>query len=225
MKTFKLIDNEFITLPIIRGQDVINKIKFIFDYKGFITGGFPRWCTSPNKNPVMYEDIDIFTLNNTNHNLIKIELLKKNFKLLMECNSYIIFSKNELILQLTKPKINSFFFNFKSINDFLNSCDITVSRVCIYNTTYAIADKRYFFDEKNKIIRIVKKDPEKILHLGRIIKYMNKGYSIIAKDFIHYLQECIKEDELINIKNISCNKTNINFMIDYTNYINNLANE
>lgn len=206
---FKTLDQDFVNIPILRGFDIINKIKFIFKYNGFIAGGFARWCCSPNSNPSKYNDIDIFSLNTDNYYKIK-SIFKKQYDIQENHDNKIEFTIDNNNIQLFKPTKDLICFNYNAQNaqEFIEYFDITISRIAITNTNNCISDKDFLYHEKNKII-FFKKYKGINESLYRIVKYMNKNYYVDT----YVLSELLlkRKNFLINIKNIK-SENNIEFL-------------
>lgn len=178
----------------------LDTIKLIFELtkgKGFIAGGFARYCVSERSNPNCPGDIDVFTGDMGTFTDIFLAFkanpsLKQRSDTEIETKfEYVFkegFKKEVLNIQLIKPVHIS---NMNSKGDFisvLTNFDFTISKVAILPNGEAWVHHQFERDDNGEHL-VIEKIHCPISSMKRVIKYTQKGYTIESKELLKLFKD------------------------------------
>lgn len=178
----------------------LDTIKLIFELtkgKGFIAGGFARYCVSERSNPNCPGDIDVFTGDMGIFTDIFLAFkanpfLKQRSDTEIETKfEYVFkegFKKEVLNIQLIKPVHIS---NMNSKGDFisvLTNFDFTISKAAILPNGEAWVHHQFERDD-NEGNLVIEKIHCPISSMKRVIKYTQKGYTIESKELLKLFKD------------------------------------
>lgn len=203
-----LSEKQFVNVGAKRGIYEITALLEVIRGKGFVCGGYARYCLSPlPTNRVVYPgDLDIYCYTEEHFNTLKSELRKVGFSQsdgrretqfavlysyfnsgeFAETKTYVgsdgrehPFSYYGPDVQLIKPALEGRVVTVGDPETILENFDFTVARAAIITPSWTIADKDFEADEMEQFLRI------KNIHCPissslRFHKYAKKGYSSAA---------------------------------------------
>jgi hypothetical protein len=195
----KLKPIKLISAGIVREEQFLNALfkKYIKD-RGFICGGFARYCLSPLNDPPPATDIDVYSKSETAMLSIKNDLIRANHKILSETPNSITFNigskrgLNVSALQLIKPV-----FCDNTVEGVLERFDFSIVRAAIFNewdSLNAVIDEDFIKDEEQRILR-VKYVSCPVNMVQRIAKYVAKGYRIPMRESLKLFEEWDNKDQ------------------------------
>lgn len=195
--------NDFIKIQVIRGFTEIKPVWNLlskFEGKAFICGGYVRYMCSPNRNPVIGKDLDIYCQSDDIYNDIKAELIKK-LSIKHESGVAITFKiaeegefKYVPSIQLIKPINQGAIVAKGTIEEVLSNFDFSVVRIGLISENEAIADIDFEKDETDRILKL-KNIHCPISSTARCIKYGKKGYRIRLAEIVKLFADWDNRDE------------------------------
>ncbi len=175
-----------------RELDTVQLMQTLTKGKGFIAGGFARYCLDPAE-PLMAGDIDIFTRNEEEHAAIlssftEHTLMQRTHESLIETKwDYKLktgFKKESYSIQLINPVRIENMVGYGTIDEVLASFDFTIIKAAIDLAdlqTYTHED--FAFDNSVKEL-IIENIHCPISTMGRVVKYTKKGFSCPNKELL-----------------------------------------
>lgn len=191
------IPSDYTTTQIRREHDTIKLVFELTKGKGFIAGGFARYCVSENINPICPGDIDVFTGDMGTFTDIYLAFkanpsLKQRSDTEIETKfEYVFkegFKKEVLNIQLIKPVHIS---NMNSRGDFisvLTNFDFTISKAAILANGEAWMHHQFERDDRGGHL-VIEKIHCPISSMKRVIKYAQKGYTIESKELLKLFKD------------------------------------
>lgn len=185
-----MIESKYITVPLLRGFDQIRDIFDLIGNRGYICGGYARYCASERQTNNEAEDVDIFPTTNESSASILKDFQDREFEIAHENHVSISLKLTEdeeklkevrlrwkmaPKIQIIKPVVEGRILTIGSKEDILNNFDFTVVRALIVNPYHILVDEDFVEDEKHKLIRI-KNIHCPISSTLRCMKYARKGY-------------------------------------------------
>ena len=201
----------FVKTEIIRGIFEIDHLfPIVKSHGSFICGGYARYCMSPNQNPALPVDIDIYTPNEKIFEELKFYFIdKERLKVKHENKISITFHRPKegkyayhLPIQIIKPiKEGHIVTSFTNgdILQVLRSFDFTVIRCALIDQHIGYTDADFEHDEKEKIIRI------KNIHCPvsstlRCMKYSKRGYYLPPTQVVKLMVDWMDRDDDYRMK-------------------------
>ena len=186
---------ELVKVQVRRGLGLVGPLLRVIEGKGWIAGGFARWCCSPNENPAPAADLDVFFGDEEGY-LAVIEALgfmgahaTRTVPYLTQMNVERAFPGVGLPeIQLIRPIVNSERHWGPSKDDVVRQIDITVCRIALdgVGCATATADQRFLADESERKVCFVRiNDPVSVIR--HAFKYAAKGYRIQDRESMKLL--------------------------------------
>lgn len=197
--------SDFIKLPVLRKTKELDELfETIQVFGGFVSGGYARWCASPNPG-AMPRDLDVFVSSKDSENRIRLILQDRKYRnyfenentynfALPEYYDHIVAENKEVLfseefrksfkVQLIKHN-NS--LDFSNLNKIINHFDFSVVRCGFESKESILADPDFIKDEKDRYLRI------KHVHcpigtMIRAMKYKVKGYTFESINIIKLME-------------------------------------
>lgn len=180
-----------------REQDTINLIFELTRGRGFIAGGFARYCVSDRPDPNCPNDIDIFTGDMGNFTDIYLDF-KANPRLRQKSNTeietkfeYVFkegFKKETLNIQLIKPVHISNMNSKGDVFSVMTNFDFTISKAAILADGEAWVHHQFNRDDLGGYL-VIEKIHCPISSMKRVIKYTQKGYTIESKELLKLFKD------------------------------------
>lgn len=182
-----------------RGLGLVGPLLQVIDGKGWVAGGFARWCCSPNENPAPTADLDVFFGSDEDYFAV-VEALTlmgahatRTMPYLTQMNVERAFPGVGLPeVQLIKPFIDGVRHWGPAKEDVVRQIDLSVCRIALDGSGYATAtaDQQFLADETDRRVRFVRINyaPAVIRHA---FKYAVKGYKITDSESIKLLESWV----------------------------------
>jgi hypothetical protein len=174
----------FKKLKIIRGFTEIKSLfELIKDKNVFICGGYARYAMSPNKNPSITEDCDLYCQDVETFESMKKLFIEKNFTVKHENEISLVLdvpvNNPDFVacpkVNLIKPRKEYRVVTQGSVEEILENFDFTVCRCAILNENEGLVDELFENDESKKFLRIMNIHCP-ISSAIRFCRYYKKGY-------------------------------------------------
>lgn len=192
---------DFCSVPTLRGQREIESIIRIITVNGldcYVCGGYPRYMCSKASNVIKAGDVDIFCKDEDNFNkavgIFRRESLNTHSIETGEAVTFSVVKKRDSRLygtpkiQIIKPTVKKYKRNRGEMLDIIGGFDFTVIRIGLLSLSRAVADKRFNNDEEmNRLVIANAENP--LVTLGRIMKYVKKGYDIKTSEFFKLFEK------------------------------------
>lgn len=177
-----------VTINVHRGITEIEALLSVVEGKGYICGGYARYCTSMVDKPVPADDVDVFCIDTAGFFKLKDDFAALGLIIYHESDMSIIYHDFQAKDWFACPKVNLIkpikednMLTYGTIEDIIGNFDFTICRVGLVDRKTAIADPNFSQDEKAKQINIA--NPHNpIASVLRIGKYMKRGYTIHPKE-------------------------------------------
>lgn len=190
----------FTTVPVRRGFDAIAPLFDMIEGRGFICGGYARYCASPLLNPVTAGDVDVYCYTDDDFTALK-EELQKHLAVQIETGRAVTFHPTDSgklaycpEVQLVKPVKVFRILTVGTPEEVLANFDFTVARASIISRTEAMVDQDFLADEKNKRLSL-RNIHCPISSTLRVLKYSHRGYRITPSDILPLFLDWEDRDE------------------------------
>jgi hypothetical protein len=175
--------NGFEIVPMIRGFYEIRALyELITPFDSFICGGYARYCASPQKSPVMPDDVDVYCQSDTGFESLKTALVEQGIALRHENDMAITYKRAEKgllaycpAIQIIKPFNRGHVVARGDRGEILSNFDFTVVRAAIMDGETVMVDADFVHDEQKRMLRL-KNIHCPISSTLRCMKYARKGY-------------------------------------------------
>lgn len=208
MKTYTLpahAENvDLVTVPVRRGMGLVEPLLRVVNGKGWIAGGFARWCCSPSAEIALPVDIDVFFADLSDVNVTVGKLKELGAKVVKEVPYFVQLDVSAAFpgfglpaVQLVKPNVrpDGTAAWGPTKEDIVRQIDLTVCRVALdgLGRSTATADPLFETDELAKRIRFkcIKFPPAEMRHA---FKYAAKGYTLSLTDASELLENWVQRD-------------------------------
>lgn len=193
-----------VTVPVIRGIGTVGPLLEVIEGKGWIAGGYARWCCSPEPDheqgrhaPVSPPgDLDVFFSDEpafweTTRTLMDMGALPtRQASYLVQLTLTGVFPGLGLPeVQLVRPVVDGERHWGPTKEDVVRQIDLSVCRIALdgKGTSTATADAHFLEDEGNRRIRFERiNDPPAVLR--HAFKYAARGYRVTDTDTIALLE-------------------------------------
>lgn len=194
----------FVTVPVRRGMGLVDPLLRIVNGKGWIAGGFARWCCSPSAELAPPADIDVFFATHLDVLNTSDRLLELGAKIVKEVPYFVQLDVSAAFpgfglpaVQLIKPnqRADGTVAWGPTKEDVVRQIDLTVCRVALDGPglSTATADPSFEDDELRKVLKFrrIKFPPAEMRHA---FKYAAKGYTLSLADATELLDDWAKRD-------------------------------
>lgn len=193
-----------VTVPVRRGMGLVDPLLRIINGKGWIAGGFARWCCSLSPEPAPPTDIDVFFGSYLDVLSTSDRLRELGAKIVKEVPYFVQLDVSDAFpgfglpaVQLIKPnqRADGTVAWGPTKEDVVRQIDLTVCRVALDGPglSTATADPSFEDDELRKVLRFrrIKFPPAEMRHA---FKYAAKGYTLSLTDATELLDDWAGRD-------------------------------
>lgn len=190
----------FVNVPVRRGFDTVRSLFALIEGKGFICGGYARWCASPVIDPVAAGDVDVYCYSDESFEDLNV-LLREHLEVAIDTPRAITFKRTTSgrlayvpEVQLVKPVSKFKIVTKGSKEDVLSNFDFTIVRACITSPSEALVDEDFELDELRQVLRL-RNIHCPISSTLRCVKYAKRGYRLRPFDILPLFLDWDSRDE------------------------------
>ena len=192
----------FQVIPVLRGfTEITNLFSELTNTDSFICGGYVRYMCSPNRKPLPYSDIDVYSKTEESFHSIVKELKKQGFRAKFENHMSVGFHPHKGSnwmsvpeINVIKPLIEGKIVALGDMKEIIDNFDFSVIRIGLLNQYEALADLNFMDDERKGRIRI-KNIHCPISSTLRVVKYCKKGYTIKPSQVLKLFTDWSSRDD------------------------------
>lgn len=152
---------------------------------GIIAGGYVRWMCSPNVEPALPGDVDVFPRINGIEKALVSALEAKGYQLMTESETGFELARGSEI-RVNVIKSNEVLRTTGDITHILSGFDFTIIQAALLNMTTALVHPDFLVDEGAMLLRS-NHVHNPVATLERALKYARKGYAMSASQVVSIL--------------------------------------
>ncbi len=197
------LDAPLVTVPMLRGRGVVAPLLELLGGRGWIAGGFARWCCSPNKMTPPPGDLDVFFGDDDSFTRALADAIRLGAVITDEKSYFAQLDVSAAFpgvglphVQFIKPFVSGGRTWGPDKEDVVRQIDISVCRIALdgMSATTATADSTFLADESEQRIQIrLVNDPYSVTK--HVIKYIRKGYAITPEEMTSIYDKWAEMDE------------------------------
>ncbi len=192
-------------VPMLRGRGMVSQLLELLDDRGWIAGGFARWCCSPHRDAAQPADLDVFFGTEEGFAGATADLLALGARATDDKPYFTQFDVSDAFagvglpqIQCIKPFVSGAHSRTwgPGKDDVVRQIDITVCRIALdgLSSTTATADSTFLEDEGEQRIRVrLVNDPMSVSK--HIIKYLRRGYTMTPEEMTSIYDKWAEMDE------------------------------